>query len=75
MSFPKLCSNGCKDRSQTQGEEHLNLNQGKLVDGLVKDLLNTIHKYDDSLYMATVIGCLEFVKQQLIDDAKEKDNG
>ena len=53
----------------------MNLNQGKLVDGLVKDLLNTIHKYDDSLYMATVIGCLEFVKQQLIDDAKEKDNG
>ena len=50
----------------------MNLNQGKLIDGLVEDLLNTIHKYDDSLHMATVIGCLEFVKQQLIDDAKEQ---
>jgi len=50
----------------------MNLNQGKLVDNLVEDLLTTIHEYDDSLYMATVIGCLEFVKQQLIDDAKEK---
>jgi len=47
------------------------IHHGELVDGLVEDLLNTIHKYDDSLYMATVIGCLEFVKQQLIDEAKE----
>jgi len=43
----------------------------KLIDGLVEDLLKTIHKYDDSLYMATVIGCMEIVKQQLIDEAKE----
>lgn len=51
----------------------MNLNQGKLVDGLVEDLLKTIHKYDESLYMATVIGALEFVKQQLIQDAMEQD--
>lgn len=48
--------------------------QGKLVDGLVEDLLNTIHKYDDSLYMATVIGCLEFVKLQLIQESMEGDD-
>ena len=51
----------------------MNLNQGKLVDGLIEDLLQTIHKYDDSLYMATVIGALEFVKLQLIEDSKEDD--
>jgi hypothetical protein len=53
----------------------MNLNQGKLVDNLVEDLLSTIHEYDDSLYMATVIGCLEFVKQQLIAEAMEQNNG
>ena len=47
------------------------LNQGKLVDGLIEDLMQTIHKYDDSLYMATVIGALEFVKLQLIQESME----
>ena len=47
------------------------LNQGKLAGGLVDELLKVIHRYDESLYMATVIGCLELVKQQLIDEAKE----
>jgi len=54
----------------TKGK-HMNFGQNKLIDGLVEDLLKTIHKYDDSLYMATVIGCMEIVKQQLIDEAKE----
>lgn len=45
------------------------LSQGKLVDGLVDELLEAIHKYDETLYMSTVIGVLELVKQQLINDA------
>lgn len=49
----------------------MNLNQGKVADGLVDDLLKAIHKYDNSLYMSTVIGCLELVKQQLINEALE----
>jgi hypothetical protein len=48
------------------------LNQGKLAGGLVDELLELIHKYDETLYMATVIGCLELVKQQLINDATEE---
>ena len=51
----------------------MNFNQGKLVDGLIEDLMQTIHKYDDSLYMATVIGALEFVKLQLIEESKQDD--
>ena len=47
------------------------LNQGKVADGLVDELLDLIHKYDESLYMSTVIGCLELVKQQLINDSLE----
>ena len=49
----------------------MNLNQGKVAQGLVDDLLETIHKYDDTLYMCTVIGVLELVKQQLINDTLE----
>ena len=47
-------------------------NQGKVAGGLVDELLELIHKYDETLYMATVIGCLELVKQQLINDATEE---
>jgi len=49
----------------------MNLNQGKVAQGLVDDLLETIHRYDDTLYMSTVIGVLEIVKQQLINDSLE----
>ena len=44
-------------------------NQGKLANGLVDELLEVIHKYDETLYMATVIGCLELIKQQLINES------
>jgi hypothetical protein len=49
----------------------VNYNPKELIDQLVEELLRKIHEYDDSMYMATVIGCLEFVKQQLIDESKE----
>jgi hypothetical protein len=57
-----------------EGEKEMILNQGKVAGGLVDDLLEAIHKYDESLYMATVIGCLELVKQQLINDSIEGDD-
>ena len=47
------------------------LNQGKVAGGLVDELLELVHKYDETLYMATVIGCLELVKQQLINESME----
>lgn len=50
------------------------LSQGKLADGLVDELLAVVHKYDESLYMSTAIGCLELVKQQLIMEAVEEDD-
>lgn len=49
------------------------LDQGKVAGGLVDELLEVIHRYDESLYMSTVIGCLELVKQQLIVDSVEND--
>lgn len=50
------------------------LNQGKVAGGLVDELLEVIHRYDESLYMATVIGCLELVKQQLIADSIDSED-
>lgn len=49
----------------------MNLNQGALAQGLVDELLSVVHKYDETLYMATVIGVLELVKQQLINESLE----
>ena len=49
----------------------MNFNQGEIVDSLIEDLLYTINKYDESLYMATVIGALELVKLQLIYEGME----
>ena len=43
------------------------LNQGKLAGGLVNELLEVIHKYDETMYTPTVIGVLELIKRQLID--------
>jgi hypothetical protein len=45
------------------------LTQGKLADGLVDDILEAIHKYDETLYMSTVIGVLELVKHCLIQES------
>jgi len=50
------------------------LNQGKVAGGLVDELLEVIHKYDETLYMATVIGALELVKQQLIQESIEEED-
>jgi hypothetical protein len=45
------------------------LDQGKLANGLVGEMLTLIHKYDEAMYMSTVIGVLELVKQQLITES------
>jgi len=50
------------------------LDQGKLANGLVDELLALIHKYDESMYMSTVIGVLELVKQQLIYESIDRED-
>jgi hypothetical protein len=48
-------------------------NQGKLADALLKELLEVIHKYDESLYMVSVLGVLRLVETQLIEEHSEED--
>lgn len=42
--------------------------QGSIAQGLVDELLAVIHKYDDTMILPTVLGCLDIVKEQLILD-------
>jgi hypothetical protein len=51
----------------------MNLNAGKLAAGLVEEILEVIHKYDESMYLPTALGVLELVKMQLIEDHQEDD--
>ena len=48
-------------------------NQGKLADALLKELLEVIHRYDESMYMVSVLGVLRLVEVQLIEDHSEED--
>jgi hypothetical protein len=48
-------------------------NQGKLAEALLKELLGIIHKYDESMYMVSVLGVLRLVETQLIEDHSEED--
>jgi hypothetical protein len=50
------------------------IEQGKYIDRLVTDLLHVVHQRDETMYMATVIGALELVKQQLITESLEDDD-
>jgi len=52
----------------------MNIDQGKIANGLVEELIEVIYRYDEAMYMATAIGCLELVKQQLINDSLENDD-
>ena len=48
--------------------------QGSLSQKLVDDLLAVIHKYDETLMLATALGCLEIAKAQLLQDHMEDDD-
>lgn len=50
------------------------LSQGKLADALLKELMEVIYRYDESIYMVTVLGVLRLVETQLIEDHSEDDD-
>jgi hypothetical protein len=60
-------------RSGHKGEKMI-INQGKVASGLVDEMLELISKYEETLYISTVIGVLELVKQQIINDNVENDD-
>lgn len=50
------------------------LNQGKVAGGLFEELMAVIDKYDDSTYLPTVLGVLDLVKWQLIENHIEDED-
>ena len=48
--------------------------QGGIAQGLVDELLAVVHKYDETMMLATALGCLDLVKAQLVQDAQEEEN-
>jgi len=48
--------------------------QGTIAQGMVDEILAVIHKYDDTMILPTVLGCLDIVKEQLILEHVETDD-
>jgi hypothetical protein len=48
-------------------------NQGQMAEALLKELLQVIHRYDESIYMVGVLGVLRLVEIQLIEEHSEED--
>jgi len=50
-----------------KGEEHMkNLTQNELVGGLTLELFDVLMKYEDSMLLATTVGVLEILKNDLL---------
>jgi hypothetical protein len=50
----------------------MNLSQGKLADGLLGELLAVIYKYEETMILPTVLGILDIVKVQLLQEHMEE---
>jgi hypothetical protein len=48
--------------------------QGSLSQKLVDELLEVVHRYDNTMMVATAIGCIEIAKAQLLQDHIEEDD-
>lgn len=48
--------------------------QGDIAQSLVDEILDVIHNYDEAVILPTVLGCLDLVKLQLLQDQMEEDD-
>ena len=52
----------------------MELNQGKVAEGLAQEIMQIIYKYEEALYTPTVLGVLDLIKQQIIFDATDDED-
>jgi hypothetical protein len=45
-----------------------------IAQALVDEVLELLHKYDESVLLPTVLGCLDIVKMQLLQDQMDEDD-
>lgn len=50
------------------------LNEGKVASGLYLEIMDVIQKYDGTLYVPTVLGVLEVVKTEVIQNCFREDD-
>jgi hypothetical protein len=48
--------------------------QGSLTQRLVDEILELVHKYDETVMLATALGCLDIAKAQLLQDHMEDED-
>jgi hypothetical protein len=48
--------------------------RNSITQSLVNELLAVIHKYDETMMLATALGCLDIVKAQLLQEHTEDDD-
>jgi hypothetical protein len=49
----------------------VNLDQGAIANGLYEEIMEVIDQYDEATYLPTVLGVLDLVKFQLIQNHLE----
>ncbi len=45
-----------------------------IAQGIVDEVIALLHKYDESVLLPTVLGCLDIVKAQLLQEHMEEDD-
>jgi hypothetical protein len=45
-----------------------------IAQGIVDEVLALLHKYDESVLLPTVLGCMDIVKLQLLQEHMEEDD-
>jgi hypothetical protein len=45
-----------------------------IAQGIVDEVLELLHKYDESVLLPTVLGCLDIVKMQLLQEHTEEED-
>ena len=48
--------------------------QESLTQRLVDEILELVHKYDETVMLATALGCLDIAKAQLLQDHMEDED-
>jgi hypothetical protein len=70
----EACAKLVRQTNSRKRRENMTKYVGDLADSLTEELMEVIRRYDETMIVATVIGCIELVKQQIITNHIEEDD-
>lgn len=47
---------------------------GQIAQGLVEEIMEVVHKYDDTMLLPTALGCLDIAKMMLLEESMEEED-